>query len=147
MRRPAFGRDGRLVAPAGLAAPELLRDDGVTLQRRMGAGEISSLELTTACLDRIEALNPTYNAVISLRPRDEILEDARAADEMRSGGANVGALHGLPIAIKDLAATAGLKTTWGSPLFADHVPAEDDLHVERIRAAGAIIIGKTNVPE
>ncbi|NNM71540.1 amidase [Enterovirga aerilata] len=147
MRRPAFGRDGRLVPPAGLEPPELLRDDGVTLQRRLRGGEISSVELATACLDRIEALNPTYNAVVSLRPRADILAEAREADERRASGGTVSALHGLPIAIKDLAATAGLRTTWGSPLFSDHVPAEDDLHVGRIRQAGAIIVGKTNVPE
>ncbi len=147
MRHPAFDRDGRLVAPAGLELPALLQDDGTTLARRLRAGEISSVELVTACLDRIDALNPTYNAVVSLRPREHILAEARAADAARAAGGKVGALHGLPIAIKDLAATAGLRTTWGSPLFADHVPAEDDLHVARIREAGAIIIGKTNVPE
>jgi amidase len=147
MRRPAFAAEGRLVAPEGLEPPELLRDDGVTLQRRLRAGEISSLELVTACLDRIEALNPTYNAVVSLRSREDILAEAREADEARAAGSGTGALHGLPIAIKDLAATAGLRTTWGSPLFADHVPAEDDLHVARLREAGAIFIGKTNVPE
>jgi amidase len=146
-RRPAFGRDGRLVPPEGHDAPELLRQDGAGLQRRLRAGEISSVELVTACLDRIEAVNPTYNAVVSLRPREDILADAARADEARAGGRDVGALHGLPIAIKDLAATAGLRTTWGSPLFADHVPAEDELHVARIRQAGAIIVGKTNVPE
>ena len=147
MRYPAFGRDGRLVPPAGLDAPELLRQDGVTLKRRLRAGEISSVELASACLDRIEAVNPTYNAVVSLRPREEILAEARAADAACAEGRDLGALHGLPIAIKDLAATAGLTTTFGSPLFADHVPAEDDLHIARIRQAGAIIVGKTNVPE
>ena len=147
MRRPAFNRAGRLVRPAGLKGPELLQEDGATLQRRLRAGEISSLELVTACLDRIEALNPTYNAVVSLRPREDILAEARRADEARAAGGELGAFHGLPIAIKDLAATAGLRTTWGSPLFADHIPAEDDLHVARLRQAGAIIVGKTNVPE
>jgi amidase len=147
MRRPAFRRDGRLVAPAGMEPPGLLARDGVSLQRRLRAGEISSVELVTACLDRIQAINPTYNAVVSLRPREDILAEARGADAARAAGGDLGTLHGLPIAIKDLAATAGLRTTSGSPLFADHVPAEDDLHVARIRAAGAIIIGKTNVPE
>jgi amidase len=147
MRRPAFRPDGRLVSPAGMEPPDLLAEDGASLQRRLRGGEISSVELVTASLDRIEALNPTYNAVVSLRPREDILAEARAADQARAAGGEIGALHGLPIAIKDLAATAGLRTTWGSPLFADHVPAEDDLHVARIRAAGAIIVGKTNVPE
>ena len=142
-----FGADGRLVSPAGLEPPDLLRDDGATLARRLRDREISSVELVSACLDRIEALNPTYNAVVSLRPRGEILAEAERADAALAEGRAAGALHGLPIAIKDLAATAELRTTWGSPLFADHVPAADDLHVARIRAAGAIIVGKTNVPE
>ena len=147
MRRGPYGADGRLLAPAGVELPELLRDDGAAAQRRLRAGEISSVELVTACLDRIDELNPTYNAVVSLRPRDEILAEARGADDVRAKGGETSALHGLPIAIKDLAATAGIRTTWGSPLFADHVPTSDDLHVARLRAAGAIVVGKTNVPE
>jgi amidase len=148
VRRSAFAPDGRLATPAGVPeAPGLLQEDGSALRGRLARGEISSVELVTACLDRIEALNPTYNAIVSLRSREDILADARRSDEARSAGGEQGALHGLPIAIKDLAATAGLRTTWGSPLFADHVPAADDLPVARIRGAGAIIVGKTNVPE
>jgi amidase len=148
MRRSAFGPDGQLATPSGLPeAPGLLKEDGSALRGRLARGEISSVELVTACLDRIEALNPTYNAIVSLRPRGDILADARRSDEARRAGDAQGALHGLPIAIKDLAATAGLRTTWGSPLFADHVPIADDLPVARIREAGAIIVGKTNVPE
>jgi hypothetical protein len=96
-----------------------------------------------AFLDRIEKLNPIHNAIISLRPRDELMAEARAADAAPS----LGKLHGLPMAIKDLAMTKGLRTTYGSPIFAQNVPEEDDLFVARIRAAGAIIIGKTNTPE
>ena len=84
-------------------------------------------------LDRIEALNPQVNAIVSLRPRDELLAEARAVDAT-SGGP----LAGLPIAVKDLVATKGLRTTWGSPLFADFIPAADDLVAARLRAAGYV---------
>ena len=146
-RRPAFAADGSLVAPPGIAVPDLLKPDGATLRRRVAAREISSRELVSASLDQIDALNPTYNAVVSLRPRADILAEADRADAALAAGEPVGALHGLPIAIKDAAATAGLRTTYGSPLFADLVSTVDDLPVARIRAAGAIIVGKTNVPE
>lgn len=146
-RRPAFARDGRLVAPSGAEIPEILGSDGATVRDRLRRRDVSSAELAGACLDRIEALNPACNAVVSLRPRSEILAEARRADEALARGEEVGALHGLPIAIKDLSATRGLRTTYGSPLFADHVPEADDLSVARIRAAGAIIVGKTNTPE
>jgi amidase len=111
--------------------------------RAMRAGEVSAQSVMEAFLDRIEKLNPIHNAIISLRPRDELMAEARAADATPA----VGKLHGLPMAIKDLAMTKGLRTTYGSPIFAQNVPEEDDLFVARIRAAGAIIIGKTNTPE
>lgn len=107
------------------------------------AKQVSVREVVTAFLNQIEKLNPDHNAIVSLRPRAEILAEADACD-LTSGK---GALFGLPIAIKDLAQTKGLRTTFGSPLYKDFIPDEDDLHVARIRAAGAIIIGKTNVPE
>lgn len=146
-RRPAFARDGRLVAPPTAEIPEMLGPDGAAVRDRVRRLEISCVELATACLDRIEALNPTHNAVVTLRPRSEIIAEARSADGALARGDEVGALHGLPIAIKDLSATKGLRTTYGSPLFADHVPEADDLSVARIRAAGAIVVGKTNTPE
>ena len=109
--------------------------------------EISCREVVSAFLDRIEAINPAVNAIVSLRKRDDILAEAEAADRHLSNGGEAGPLFGLPIAIKDLAQTKGLRTTWGSRIFAEFVPEEDDFFVERMRAAGAIIIGKTNVPE
>ena len=105
--------------------------------------EVSAAELMAATLDRIEAVNPAVNAIVSLRDRDALMAEARAADAAGPGGA----LHGLPMAVKDLANVAGLPTTRGSPLFADEIAARDDLMVARMRAAGAILIGKTNVPE
>jgi amidase len=96
-----------------------------------------------AFLDRIDAVNPAINAVVSLRDRDTLMAEAREADN----APRKGWLHGMPSAVKDLCATKGLRTTWGSPLFADHVPDTDDLLAARLRAAGAIFIGKSNTPE
>ncbi|KQZ97865.1 amidase [Mesorhizobium sp. Root157] len=108
---------------------------------------LSVREVVTAFLDRIEAVNPKVNAIVSLRDRNDILREADAADLHLAGGGEPGPLFGLPIAIKDLALTKGLRTTFGSLIFADFVPDQDEIFVERIRNAGAIIIGKTNVPE
>ena len=99
-----------------------------------------------AHLERIEAVNPRLNAIVTLLP-ERGLEGARRADEAVARGERLGPLHGLPVAHKDLHLTAGIRTTQGSTLFRDHVPTQDDLIVERIRQAGAICIGKTNVPE
>ena len=111
--------------------------------RAIAAREISCVEVMTSFLDRIERINPQVNAIVSLRPRNELLAEAEAADRAE----NRGPLHGIPFAIKDLVETAGIRTTHGSPLFADHIPDHDDLLAARIRAAGAILIGKTNTPE
>ena len=97
-----------------------------------------------SCLDRIDALNPAINAIVSLLPREALMAQARAAD---AATGPLGPLHGFPFAIKDLVETAGIRTTHGSPLHADHVPLVDDLLAARIRGAGAILIGKTNTPE
>ena len=121
--------------------------DSVELARRIRSGEVSCREVAAAFLDRIDAVNPAVNAIVSLRPRGEILAEADAADRHLASGGAAGPLFGLPVAIKDLAATKGLRTTWGSRIFADFVPDEDDFFVARMRAAGAIVIGKTNVPE
>ncbi len=118
----------------------------VELAGMLRAGELGSVELVEAQLRRIDELNPVVNAIVTL-DADRALAEARRADEMLRSGAEVGPLHGLPVAFKDTHDTAGMRTTSGSPLFADHVPAEDALVVARMRAAGAIGIGKTNVPE
>ena len=118
------------------------RDQAAAVRRR----EISARELLDLHLDRIAERNPELNAIVSL---DE--ERARAgaadADQALASGAEVGPLHGLPFAFKDTHAVAGWRTTYGSPLFADHVPDADELIVERVRRAGVVVIGKTNVPE
>ncbi len=108
------------------------------------AGEITSSELMRAHLDRIDALNPSINAIVTL-DRDGALQRAAAADAVPAD--QRGPLHGLPVAIKDTAQTAGMRTTFGHPLFKDNVPAANDLHVARILDAGAVLLGKTNVPE
>ena len=113
------------------------------LSRMIAAKQIAPSEVMADHLARINAVNPAVNAIISLRDPDDLMREARLADDAPQSGW----LHGLPLAVKDLLATKGLRTTYGSPLFADHVPDADDLLVARMRAAGAIIIGKTNTPE
>ena len=113
------------------------------LSRMIAARQIAPSEVMADHLARIAAVNPSLNAIISRRDPDDLMRDARAADN----APHAGWLHGLPLAVKDLLATKGLRTTYGSPLFADHVPDADALIVARMRAAGAIIIGKTNTPE
>ncbi|MPY57581.1 amidase [Streptomyces spongiae] len=108
--------------------------------------EVSAREVVTAHLERIERVNPAVNAIVSL-VADRALEQAAEADELLASGADTGPLHGLPVAHKDLHDTAGIRTTFGSPVFADRVPDRDHLVVQRLRGAGAITLGKTNVPE
>jgi amidase len=108
--------------------------------------DLSAVEVMEAHLHQIERIDPKVNAVVTLLS-ELALDGARAADAALARGDKVGPLHGLPIAHKDLIPTAGIRTTRGSPIFADDVPTEDALIVERLRAAGAITIGKTNVPE
>jgi amidase len=108
--------------------------------------ELSAREVVQAHLDQIERVNPQVNAVVTL-VAERALDEARAADERLAAGEPVGPLHGLPMAIKDTHETAGIRTTHGSPILADHVPERDELVVERVRAAGAIVLGKTNTPE
>lgn len=116
------------------------------LAARLRSGQLSAREVTQAHLDRIERVNPSVNAVVSLRA-EQALEDAALADERLARGEPVGPLHGIPMAFKDVHETAGIRTTYGSPLLADYVPERDELLIERIRGAGAIALGKTNVPE
>ncbi len=101
----------------------------------------------SAYLDRIEARNPALNAIVSMRDRDTLMAEAAVCDEEIVHELSRGWMHGMPQAIKDLAETRGLRTTSGSPLLAEFVPDFDALHVARVKRAGCIIIGKTNVPE
>jgi amidase len=110
------------------------------------ARELSATEVLEAHLARIAEVNPVLNAIVTLDP-DGARAQARAADRVLAEGGDVGPLHGLPIAVKDLEDTAGMRTTYGSPIYAEHVPEADTLMVARMRRAGAIVIGKTNTPE
>jgi amidase len=119
--------------------------DAVELARRLKSRALSAVEVMQACLAQIDRVNPAVNAICTLVDRDELLRQARAADGRPSKSR--GLLHGLPHAVKDLVPTAGIRTTYGSRIYKDNVPAEDALIVKRLKAAGAIIIGKTNTPE
>ncbi|TDD32708.1 amidase [Nonomuraea terrae] len=112
------------------------------LARLIRTRQVSAVEVLQAHLDRIEQVNPRVNAVVTL-VAEQALDAAKAADAAEPAGP----LHGVPVAHKDLVDTAGIRTTYGSPLFADHVPDKDHLVVRRLRAAGAITVGKTNTPE
>ncbi|MEA2719780.1 MAG: amidase [Candidatus Eremiobacteraeota bacterium] len=114
--------------------------------RRITAKDVSALEVMEAHLARIERVNPAVNAIVTLHA-DEALAGARRADEAQARGDELGPLHGLPVAHKDSFLTRGMRTTFGSPIFKDFIPDEDSLAVERQRRAGAITVGKTNMPE
>jgi amidase len=116
------------------------------LRAALGRREVSAREVVQAHLDQIERVNPDVNAVVTL-VAERALDSAAAADGRAASGADLPVLHGLPVAHKDVHETAGIRTTYGSPLRANYVPAEDELVIERMRAAGVITIGKTNVPE
>jgi len=130
---PAAGDDLAWLSLAEASA--LLRD-----------GKVTSLELTRACLARIERLNPTLNAFITVTG-SQALRDAKAADTEIAQNRRRGPLHGVPIALKDLVDTAGVKTTAASAVFADRVPREDAEVVRRLRDAGAVFLGKLNMHE
>ena len=115
-------------------------------RRRIATRELSPVELLESCIARIEAVNPAVNAVITTcfdRARDQ----ARAAERAVRSGDQLGLIHGLPVAIKDLSQTQGVRTTFGSLLYEDHVPDADERLVAAIRAQGGIVVGKTNTPE
>jgi amidase len=127
-------------------ADELNRCSATDQARLIRAKTISPVELLRAHLETIERLNPKINAICTLAA-DSAMADAKRAERAVMSGEEVGLLHGLPIGIKDVTPTAGIRTTFGSPLHADHVPTEDAAVVARIKQAGAIVIGKTNTPE
>lgn len=125
---------------------ELVFRSAVDQAASIRAKEVSAGELLEAHLAQIDKLNPALNAIVSIDV-ERATALARESDQMTASGVDLGLLHGLPTAHKDLVDVAGLTSTHGSALFSDHVPLRDDLIVERIKGAGAIAIGKTNVPE
>lgn len=125
---------------------ELVSLSAVQLRRLIGTKAISPVELLDACIERIEALNPAVNAVTATQ-FDTARTAAKAAEQAVIDGKPLGLLHGLPLGVKDLEDTAGLLTTYGSPMSRGNMPSRDVVLVERLRAAGAIVVAKTNVPE
>ena len=117
------------------------------LVRRIRTQELSCKEVMEAHLTQIERINPKVNAIVTRVPHEQIMSRVQAADEAIASGQEVGPLHGLPIAHKDLVPTKDLRTTWGSRIYKDFIPDQDGLIVERLKNAGAICIGKTNTPE
>ena len=128
-------------------AHEICFMTAVELAAKIAGKELSAREVMAAHIDQIQRVNPEVNAIVSMLDRDQALALADEADRKQAAGAPLGPLHGLPTAFKDLEDAAGFPTSQGSPLFAGTMPEKDSVLVERIRAAGAIGIGKTNVPE
>ena len=118
--------------------------DATDLAAAIRSKKLSAVEVMNAFYDRIELVNPKVNAIVALLPREKAVALAKQADEDLSKGKPVGKLHGMPWAIKDMEDAVGFPTTKGCVLFKDYYPKKDDLLAERIRAAGAIIIGKTS---
>lgn len=126
--------------------PEPLVDrSAADIRGLVASRQVSAREVLAATIARIDAVNPTLNAIVTMNPRVE--DEARALDEALARGETPGPLCGVPVGIKDVTPVAGVRTTFGSPIYADHVPTEDAVVVRRLREAGALIIGKTNCPE
>jgi amidase len=137
---------GALVTDAAESSNVICFMSAIEMERLIREKKLSAREALAAHMKQIERVNPKVNAIVTLVP--ELASAAAAkADEMQAHGKLMGPLHGLPVAHKDLLETRGIRTTFGSPLFKDYVPAEDDIVVERMARAGAITIGKTNTPE
>jgi amidase len=135
-------------AARGLASPgsDLVMMNALDLSHAIRTRQVSCQDVMAAFLAHIERLNTRVNAIVSLQPHEALLKQAGARDAELARGQYRGWMHGLPHAVKDLAATRGIRTTWGSPLL-DTVPDFDYIFVERLRRAGVVIIGKTNAPE
>ncbi|MEO6397780.1 MAG: amidase family protein, partial [Tepidiformaceae bacterium] len=130
-----------------MASSELCFLSATRLLAMMAGGELSAVDVAEAHFAQVERVNPLVNAIVTQVPREEVLAAARASDDRRSRGEPLGLLEGLPVAHKDLFDTRGLRTTYGSPIYREHVPEADAPIVARLKAAGAITFGKTNTPE
>ena len=128
-------------------ASDIVMLDGVALAGTIRARQVSCVEVMTAYLDHIERLNPHVNAIVALQDRADLLAQARERDAQLARGELMGPLHGFPHAVKDLSPVKGMRLTMGSPILKDFIAPADSVMVERLRKAGAIIIGKTNTPE
>jgi len=135
-----------MTTKGNLKAEDLCFTPAVELREMLRKKAISPVELMQTFLERIEKINPIINAYVTLVP-EMALEAAKNAETLIMQGGEVGLLTGIPVSIKDLTLTAGIRTTHGSKLYEDFVPTEDELLVERVKKAGGIILGKTNTPE
>jgi len=136
----------RREALASIPVTEICLMPAMEMVRRIRQKSLSARDVLAAHLKQIERINPKVNAIVTLVP-DQALEQAKLLDESAARNQFAGPLHGLPIAHKDLFSTKGIRTTFGSPLFKEHVPTANSLMIDRVQSAGAITIGKTNTPE
>ena len=125
---------------------EVLNRSAVQLRAMIENRDISARELLALHLAQIEKINPSVNAIVTL-VKEQAEASAQALDDSQARGEATGVLHGLPIAHKDLVMTKGIRTTYGSPIYADNIPQRDELLIERLNAAGVVTLGKTNTPE
>jgi len=146
MAMSRFDATGNSAGPLPPPAEELCELTAVELATRLARKELSAREVMSAHLAQIERINPRVNAIVTL-VAEQAMASAATADERIVRDGPAGALHGLPVAHKDLVDTAGIRTTQGSPFYRDAVPTRDALIVTRMRDAGAITVGKTNTPE
>lgn len=135
------------IASAQTKLSDIVVMDAHQLSQAIAAKRVSCAEVMTAYLDHIARFNPKVNAIVSLRDRADLMQEARERDAQLARGQSLGWMHGFPHAVKDLAAAKGIRMTMGSPILKDFIPANDSIHVERMKRAGAIVIGKTNTPE
>lgn len=137
--------------PTDIMIPDSNNDicfmNAVDMSALLRTKKLSAREVMQAHLKQIADVNSKVNALVTLVPEDQLMAQALAADESLAKGNPIGSLHGLPLAVKDLRETRGIRTTKGSPLYKDFIPEEDDFIVVREKNAGAIVIGKSNVPE
>jgi len=126
---------------------EIVFKPAKTLARWLRARKLSRVEVIKAFIAQVERVNPKVNAIVTFLPEQALAEAKRMDARARRSPESIGPLEGLPIAFKDTFNTRGIRTTFGSPIYANNVPAEDSAMVERVKAAGAITLGKTNTPE
>lgn len=141
------GSRGDTAPRSASAGNDIVAAEATELARMIGSRQVSCREVMQAYLAQIDRLNPKVNAIVSRQDPDALLKQADERDRQLAAGERLGWMHGFPQAPKDLAATAGIVTTSGSPIFKSYVPKADAIIVERVRKAGAILIGKTNTPE
>ena len=143
----ASSLSGTQAAAASVQRSDIVMMDAVALSSAIHTRRLSCVEVMAAYLDHIERINPKVNAIVALDDRANLLAQAGERDAQLARGESMGVLHGFPHAVKDLQPVKGIRSTQGSPILKDFVPTADGLMVERLRKAGAIIIGKTNSPE